>query len=523
MPRFLHLLDRVIQLGIVALLVFPPLAFGAVEPWAKSIGQMIVVLVTTAWILKLIWTPPRPTLRSRKGMLLGGRVQLSGLEWPALLFAGVVLLQIVPLPPNLVKAVSPATAELYASSLPGYGAAGKPSFDGLPEWLAEEAQPDAGGVPVFDVSPGATDGAMPGEWFDVGYSEWRTLSLTPGHTRRALGVFLAHLAFFVIVFNQLERKTGLNSHLVVVAGLVGLLATIGILQSVTSDNKLYWWRGGGPTLSFGPFVNANNFAGWMEMGLPIAAGISWMLWRERLRRRPHSPAGVLLFGFLTLLGLSAFVLAQSRGGFLALTGALAIAIVVLAVARRVRPASLIPALIPVVLAVGLAAWLDRPSQRDGEGAIGEHSEQDSFEARLEFSRVTLSMAAEFPVLGTGLGTFREAYYLYTPGTADRELAHAHNDYAQLASETGIAGAIAALWGLGLLLSRGVIGGLARRDRSSKWFVWPAAIGVLAILLHSFASFNLQIYSNSLLFVFLCAVLMRCRADAQARPPHRGAR
>ncbi len=124
------------------------------------------------------------------------------------------------------------------------------------------------------------------------------------------------------------------------------------------------------------------------------------------------------------------------------------------------------------------------------------------------------MAADFPVLGTGLGTFREAYYLYTPGTADRELAHAHNDYAQLAAESGIPGVLAAAWALVLLLRRGVIGGLVRRHRQNKWFAWSAATGVLAMLLHSFASFNLQIYSNSLLFVFLCAVLMRCHADGE---------
>jgi len=75
--------------------------------------------------------------------------------------------------------------------------------------------------------------------------------------------------------------------------------------------------------------------------------------------------------------------------------------------------------------------------------------------------------------------------------------------------------LAMLWALGLLLSRGVIGGLVRRQRSSTWYVQPAVIGVLALLLHSFVSFNWQIYSNGMLFVFLCGVLMRCRTDAMA--------
>jgi hypothetical protein len=43
-----------------------------------------------------------------------------------------------------------------------------------------------------------------------------------------------------------------------------------------------------------------------------------------------------------------------------------------------------------------------------------------------------------------------------------------------------------------------------------------AVGVLALLFHSFIDFNLQIYSNGVLFVFLCALLMRDRWDVARR-------
>jgi len=53
----------------------------------------------------------------------------------------------------------------------------------------------------------------------------------------------------------------------------------------------------------------------------------------------------------------------------------------------------------------------------------------------------------------------------------------------------------------------------------KHLTW-AAVAVLALLLHSFVDFNLQIYSNSLLFAFLCAFLLRDGADARQRAPQR---
>jgi hypothetical protein len=513
--RFLHFLEKLTDAGILAVLVFTPLAFGAVEVWSRSATQVLIVIVVAAWTVKTIWAPPRMGIRSRPGMILNGRMRLSGLEWPGLAFALLVTMQLVPLPPGMIRAVSPHTAAVYAASLPGYGQPGEHSFSDLPSWLESHAQPDAGGVPVLEPAPGAVSAAMPAAWFDVGYSKWRPLSLTPAQTRRALGIFLAHLAFFVVVFNRLEHKPGLQRMLVVIAGLVGVLSTIGIFQSLTSDNKIYWWRDGGQTHSFGPFVNANNFANWMAMGLPIAAGLTFLFWRSR---RSRAPASVLLFGFFTILGFVALVLAESRGGFVSLLGALVLVVAVYGWKRRVRPAAVVLSLAALILAIGMAVWIDWPSLRERYGTLADVSQEHSFQSRVRFTRATLDIAVDFPVLGTGLGTFREAYYLYTPGTSSKELTRAHNDYAQVAAECGFAGALVMLWGLIVLLLRGVVHGLRRRSDGSTWFVVPASVGVLAMALHSFVDFNLQIYSNSLLFVCLAAVLMRSRANADAAKP-----
>ena len=119
-------------------------------------------------------------------------------------------------------------------------------------------------------------------------------------------------------------------------------------------------------------------------------------------------------------------------------------------------------------------------------------------------------------MGTGFGTFEEAYYLYTPGTSSRILGKAHNDYAQVTAECGLLGILALGWGLVILLMRGLGPGLVRGGSAFRYPVRGAAVGVLALLLHSFADFNLQIYSNGLLFVFLCAFLMRDRLHVLQR-------
>jgi hypothetical protein len=65
--------------------------------------------------------------------------------------------------------------------------------------------------------------------------------------------------------------------------------------------------------------------------------------------------------------------------------------------------------------------------------------------------------------------------------------------------------------------------LLRRRSAALYVVRGAAIGVTALMLHSFVDFNLQIYSNSLLFVFLAAILMRDRVEELVAADREGRR
>jgi hypothetical protein len=442
--RFLNYLDRVIDAGLVFVLVFTPLAFGAVEGWARAIGQLAILFVFSAWVLKITWGPspriPGPNV------ILGGRVRLSGVEWPALAFVVVILLQLVPLPPSVMRTISPRTAEIFAASLPGYGESGSPSFAGLPAWLHADSA-EAGGVPTLPPNPEQAALAFPVEVLDVPHSAWRPLSLTPAHTRRLLGVFLAHLAVFVVAFNHLGEGRRLQRYMFLLVGLSAVLSIIGILQSLSSPDKLYWWRGSSYKGSFGPFVNHNNFSGWMELVLPLGAGLAVMFW-ERQRRNATAPgtlveqAGrsysvVMLLGFTTTINLTAFVLAESRGGFASLAAALTVLLVLYAARGQLRWRAVAVGAVTALLALAMTVWINWSGVWERYSTLSDLSEDRSFIARLDYSRHTLAMATDFPVLGTGFGTFREAYELYTPGTSSTDLARAHNDYAQVMAEAGL--------------------------------------------------------------------------------------
>src|SRR5215510_14796121 len=93
-------LDRMIEGGLIALLVFAPLAFGAVATWAASLLEAGLVLLAALWLVRVLWTRQRPRARPATGepdpswRPFGYRFIRTGLGIPAAAFALLVLLQL---------------------------------------------------------------------------------------------------------------------------------------------------------------------------------------------------------------------------------------------------------------------------------------------------------------------------------------------------------------------------------------------------------------------------------------------
>src|ERR1700741_3699795 len=86
-----------------------------------------------------------------------------------------------------------------------------------------------------------------------------------------------------------------------------LVAGFGILQHLTFNGKLYWFRelkyGGIP---FGPYANRNHFAGFAELVIPVAL-VPLVLGKVRRERW-------FVVGIFALLPIGALFLSASRGG-----------------------------------------------------------------------------------------------------------------------------------------------------------------------------------------------------------------
>src|SRR6266851_5215029 len=274
-----------------------------------------------------------------------------------------------------------------------------------------------------------------------------------------------------------------------------LVGIFGILQHLTFNGKLYWFRemryGGIP---FGPYVNRNHFAGFAELTLPLAL-VPLLLGRVRRERWPV----VTLFA---VVPIGALFLSVSRGGIVSLGVELAVLALVM-IERRTMGKQLFAGAAVLLLALLMVSWL-------GVGQLLQRfSSFQSLEVtagkRASMRRDTWQIFLHNPVTGTGLGTLQIVYPPYESLYDGKIVNNAHNDYLEALAETGLLGGFCCAWFLGVLLWESI-----KRFRQLNTS-FPAALqlsGLLAcsgFLVHSLVDFNLHIPSNALLF-FLMAHL-----------------
>ena len=118
---------------------------------------------------------------------------------------------------------------------------------------------------------------------------------------------------------------------------------------------------------------------------------------------------------------------------------------------------------------------------------------------------TITMASDFPLFGTGFGTFRYSYYLYDKEGGISWTTHAHNDYLEVFSDGGIAGGILLLSLLGMIILSIYRMWWKRRHPEVKMLGLGIIISLFAVLFHSAFDFALRIPANAFIFVLVLAL------------------
>jgi O-antigen ligase len=136
------------------------------------------------------------------------------------------------------------------------------------------------------------------------------------------------------------------------------------------------------------------------------------------------------------------------------------------------------------------------------------------EGRPTYWANTAEIFKDYPIFGTGLGTFPSLYPDKEEGETLIRLYHAHNDYLEYISELGIVGMMLLLGGILYMLVKSFLMWRGRRQSEIKALALGGIVAIICILIHSLTDFNLHIPANMLLFsvvLSLTAVVSTCHS------------
>lgn len=441
-------------------LVAAPIALGAAHIWTKMVVEATIFLSLALVLVD--------SLRGRWSLYKAPAMV------PFCCFVGWIGLQLVPLPSALLALLSPASHAAHAIAHP----------------------PDA--------------------------SFWAPLSIKPLFTLQELFRFASFAAFYYLSVQLLADRRRLKTALSVCLVAAGAIAFIGIIQSFAGNGRIYWLFDPGPDAFFGPFFYRNHFAGYMAMLLPVCLAL-FLLERplggdqEPLRLRVvrlidglrHSAA--FRYGLIALLLLASILLSQSRTGIS--VAVLTSGGMLLAGRKLFRLNRSSPALI-ALLAILAMVFVGRTGIDQLDTRFGQTVDEDGLSetgktitGRTGPWNDALGIVRDFPLTGSGMGTFFAIFPSY--GT-DPDLApqrQAHNEYLETATDGGLVAVALVAAFLALVFRQNLHLYRQRRDAFARHVAMGAFTGVLALLLHSITDYQFhQTAAVPLTFFFLLGVL-----------------
>jgi O-antigen ligase len=338
---------------------------------------------------------------------------------------------------------------------------------------------------------------------------WNTISADPFQTRFFALQMLALTAFLALLYRYATTERRVRILVYTVIAITVASAIFGILRQTTQHQTGFILPLLKANEGYGQFINKNHFAYLMEMafglglGIIIAGGVK----RDRLML----PVALLLPIWIAL------VLANSRGGILAMLAEIVVAALVLLSIRADVPRSIaLRVALLVILIAGILIgtfWVggDRLAGNFAAASAEFNTQTTSREgaSRNEIWRATLKMFAAHPFLGVGLGSYWIGITAYHDASGVLTPQEAHNDYLELLSSGGLIGFAIGVW-FAVIVIRAARKNLPKNSITQTNFMRAARVGALlgiaGVAAHSLVDFGLHMIGNAVVFLVLIMIV-----------------
>jgi len=445
---------RIIEYGLLGLLIFAPLPAASVYEWSILVIQITVLVMFAAYVL------------------MEEKPEISGptkraLKWPKFLFLGFLVfsfLQFVPFPKFLIRLFSPGAYNYQK---------------------------------VYNV--------------DFEALHFLSFSLIPSFTLQRYLELLAYLVLgFLVIRTVTKRRQFIRIFSVLIA--VGVFeAFYGMYELFNDHPRLLFYRKIHNLDSVtGTFVNRNHLSGYLEMIIPLAIGLfiaridlssaSRLALREKLLRLSERGLSTNILLFLAVIVMAvAVIFSNSRSGvfilvfsFILFFGLVSLYFNIYRI-RKDWIKNFLRAVFLAIVFISLYVGIDAMLQRFSLDKLLQ-------ERRPTYWINTMRTFSDYPLFGTGLGTFGALYPNLEGGEAGPSvLVHAHNDYLEYLSELGLIGFSFLFGGVLFVAVISFLIWRTRRHPEVKGLGLGGIIAIIGILVHGLTDFNLHIPANMVLF------------------------
>ena len=464
--------DRLIEVLLVVLLAFGPLALGAVHAWSEQIVLTLAAGILGLFLVKHILLPGTPLVWTWAYV-------------PVALFILIVFFQLLPLPPAMVAVLSPNTAQLKAELL--------------------------GDLPEADQILSSM-----------------SLSFYLRATRHNLRLVLAVATVFAVVASVYRRPEPIKRLLAAIAVVGGAIAALALAQDIAGNGEIYWMVPTYDQAYSGPFVNHSHYGQFMNLSMGAALALLLVKLHEAFAGRRVGPrevreyagsgeaTAVKLLIAMIIVGATTVFVSLTRGGMVSMLIAAVFTTLVLSSRQSLRGR----AWLLMVLAFGAficVLWVGFEQVYDRLATLRQLDTAAS--GRWQMATDTLVAWTRFPAFGTGLGTYEVVYPMFDRGAATSLATHAENEYLQALAETGLLG-LAALIAFGVLIWIRYTWSITAGSVAIHSAAYGLGFGLLAVLIHSVSDFGQHLPANAMLTATCCGLLVALSRMPGNAPPAR---
>jgi len=455
------MINSAIKLLLIGLILFTPVAFGSMELWAYSSMELAILLIIILWAIQ---TGIVRALASEKSFNSAIYNPQSAIPMVLLgLFLLLILFQMISLPLGILKSISPKTFALRSTL---------------------SLEPSASSFPL-SFFPFLTR---------IEFFKWFTL---------------VALFIFLLGWKPLGQSDRTKKQLLIAVMTVGVLESLyGMFEFFSGHQHILYLKG--PDSVTGTFINRNYFAGYLLMVIPLSIGFLFSRettqtnqfdgWRHRLSSLDGK---TLLIGFGVIVMILGLLFSASRMGILSLLLSFSLISFLLRNPEKGKRFSKTVVLI-FGLAVLWAAWI-------GLDAVISRffTASEDITSRSMIWLNTFQIFKDFPLFGSGLGTFVQVFPMYRSFHITGLVTHSENDFLQLLSEVGALGTglLAILF---FFLAWKVFSGIRALSSGEpvRYIALGGGVGILALMFHSLVERNIQVPANAFLYTFIFALILK---------------